>query len=293
MKRFLSLLCALAVLLSAAACGSNKTSVLPTDETKAADGVSTDASADSGEETMTDRNGKTIPSNIPQTAVTAIKEYFSSMEYTLYMRVFTYKDENDQSKGRYGDDYVGEKWTKEGCFFKLRDEYNQKDRYYVWGYADETRCCDFQWEFVPEDLSSLPENGSRIKVKGVVSKSRDALDGYWLTKAQVTVESPFEKTNYDYDLTLCSGTLARVQIINMQQHTDVFNGKTMRVFGRAIGTNGVQHPYYDGAWGWQMDLVNAEKTSAPGTYLLLGGTFTAGETGGSYLNTDEYSEVAM
>ena len=47
MKRFLSLLCALAVLLSAAACGSNKTSVLPTDETKAADGVSTDASADS------------------------------------------------------------------------------------------------------------------------------------------------------------------------------------------------------------------------------------------------------
>lgn len=283
MKKLIPLLCALALALSLAACSGKTENTGKTPEA--------DASAAQSGEVATDRNGKTIPSNIPQSAVTDMPETFDSMEYVLYMNIFSYKDQNDPSKGMGGDDYVGEKQTKEGTFFKLRDEYNKKDRYYVWGYADQTRCCDYQWEFVPDDVTALPAPGSRIKVQGTFSKSSDALDGYWLTSPTVTVEKESAAPAYELDLTTASPTLARVQIQNMQQFASVFTGKTLRVFGRLYAANCIQHPYYDGAW--QMDFTGTDQTSAPGTYLLIGGTFTAGEENGSYLAVESYNEVTV
>lgn len=282
MKKFIALLCVLSLTLCLAACGG---------KTETPDASADPSATTPAGESVTDANGKVIPSNIPGGPVTDMPEYFDNMDYALYMNVFTYKDQNDPSKGMGGDEYVGQTWTKMGIFAVLRDEWNKKDRYYVWGYADQTRCCDFQWEFVPADPASLPEPGSEIEVKGTFSKSDEALDGFWITEPTVTVKKEYNAPAYDYDLTRDSATLARVQIQNFQAFPDAFKDKTTRIFCRVMGSNTVQHPYYDGAWS--MDFQGTDKSSAVGSYVIIGGTFTAGEQGGSYLTVSDYQEVTI
>ena len=65
-----------------------------------------------------------------------IARILNPMEYTIYVNTFL----NEQ-----GDDYTGKSSTKEGVFSILYDSFNDTTRYYVWGYSDETLCCDWQW----------------------------------------------------------------------------------------------------------------------------------------------------
>jgi len=163
---------------------------------------------------------------------------------------------------------------------------------YVWGFSDQTRCCDYQWEFVPEDLSALPPVGSYIKVSGTFTYTEDqksgALDHYWLTDTTLTVLEEYTPSDYDYDLTILSATLARVQLFSMQNYTSEFADKTVRVYGRAYSTNTLQHPYYDESW--YLDFVADGKSPSTGTYLILGGTLVQEESG-CWLDVSSYTEA--
>ena len=72
-------------------------------------------------------------------------------EYVLYQNIFF----NDAA-----DDYLGKEYTKQGTLTRLYDAFSQKTRYYVWGYMDATKCCDWQWEFVPRDPDSQRQSGA-------------------------------------------------------------------------------------------------------------------------------------
>ena len=126
--------------------------------------------------------GKSAPA--PQTPVDparsdALPEVYSQDEYMLYQNVFY---------GDYGAEAVGKTVEKQGAYATVYDAYNQRQRYYVWGYYDRTKCCDWQWEFVPENPDALPAPGSMIRVTGTFAASEDALDGYWIEPADCSVE---------------------------------------------------------------------------------------------------------
>ncbi|MCH5197496.1 MAG: hypothetical protein J1E34_01205 [Oscillospiraceae bacterium] len=238
----------------------------------------------SGNEQVTDAKGNVLPSNIPSDSISAIKEKFDQMEYAAYCNIFYDKQ---------GADYEGKKLTKDGTFAIIQDEWSGKERYYVWGYSDGTRCCDFQWEFVPADVSALPPVGSYITVTGTFTYTEDqmsgALDHYWLTDTSLTVNEEYTDTDgYDYDLTIMSATLARVQLFSMQNYSEAFADKTVRVFGRAYSTDTLQHPYYDESW--YLNFSAEGKAPATGTYLILGGTLIPdGE--GCKLEVSSYTEA--
>lgn len=190
-------------------------------------------------------------------------EIFDSMEYSAYVNIFY--------EGN-GSDFENKTYTKEGIFGILQDEYSNVTRYYVWGYADQTKCCDYQWEIVPDENVQLPAPGSLVTVSGEFVANEDALDGYRFEN--ITLETKKEKavSSYDYDLTTLSPTLVRVQLINMLNFPLEFDGKTVNVFGRVYDADTIQHPYYDEAW--YLDCVG-ELNATTGNYVTVSGTFTA------------------
>ena len=232
----------------------------------AACGGKTPSSDPGKNEPITDAKGTVLPANLPEGAVTNMREYFAPEQYIEYTNIF-YQDMGAQFEGET---------EKEGTFAILQDEYNNRLRYYVWGYNDKTRCCDFQWEFVPTDVSALPKPGAYIHVKGNFKYNEEALDKYWIEDAAVTVEQDYTPADVDYDLTTQSPTLARVQIVNVVRHADVFKGKTFLIYGRALGTASLQHPYYDNSWS--IDLRNAKDLNA-GVYYLVTGALDSDEAG--------------
>lgn len=195
---------------------------------------------------------------------TGMKEKFDQMEYVAYTDIF-YNDN--------GADYEGKTYKKDGTFAILQDAYSDITRYYVWGYADNTKCCDYQWEFIFPEGTDIPEPGSYIEVEGTMTKDENALDGYHLTDVTLTVKEEFKNAGFDMDLTTMSPTLVRVQIINMLQHSDKFEKKSVRIFGRALNENTIQHPYYNESWS--MHFTAADTTPATGKYILLEGTYNA------------------
>ena len=266
-KTFLCILLAALLAFSFASCGK-------TDGENT--GASTpDASSADGGSSKSEEN-TTIPANAPDEDVVGIKETFSSLEYAAYLNIFYEKK---------GDEYADKVYTKEGTFAVLRDEYNGTDRYYVWGYADKTRCCDWQWEFIPADTSSLPAPGSYVKLKGRLVEDKKSLDGYRFTDTTLETVESFTPAD-GLDLTVMSPTLARVQIANMQGNTDAFGGKNIKVFGRALNGSCIQHPYYDNSWNLDMVLPDGTTAPATGQYLIAEGIFTA-ENGGSYLKVSK------
>lgn len=247
MKKFIALLLSFAFVLSLSACSG-------------------------GNKQLTDAQGNAIPSNVPSASVSPIKEKFDQMEYAIYCNIF-YEDQ--------GSDYEGKTITKDGTFAIIQDEWSGKDRYYVWGYSDNTRCCDFQWEFVPEDVNALPPAGSYISVTGNFTYTEDqktgALDHYWLTDTALTVLEEYEGSSFDYDLTLMSATLARVQLFSVQNYSEAFADKTLRIYGRVLNENTLQHPYYDETWHLSFNYDG--QTPATGTYVVLEGNITAEDNG--------------
>lgn len=185
-----------------------------------------------------------------------------AMEYTLYTNIFF----NDQA-----DQYANTEYTKEGIFTILHDVYSNCERYYVWGYADNTFCCDWQWEFVPDDTSKLPEPGSLLKVEGDFVADEAALDGYRLTDVTYSTVQEYKGAKGKYDMTTMSPTLTRVQLINMLKDPVGHTGEKVTIYGRIETDNQLQHPYYDNAWYIKLDY--SEALPAIGTYVTVEGTF--------------------
>lgn len=202
-------------------------------------------------------------------SATRMAKVINSMEYSLYLNVH----------GELGDRYADITYEKTGVFAILYDEYNSTVRYYVWGYSDETLCCDWQWEFVPADPSELPPIGSYVTVKGKLVRDSDALDNFRMENATVKTITEYTAANGKYDTTTMSPTLAMVQLQNFMGYANVFRGEEITVYGR-IGTDStVKHPYYDGAWSI---AINYDKTlPAIGKYVTVTGTLG----GTSYYDT--------
>ena len=183
-------------------------------------------------------------------------------EYVLYQNIFL----NGQA-----DDYVGKTVTKVGTFTRLYDAFNQKYRYYVWGYMDATKCCDWQWEFVPADPNNLPANGSLVKMTGTLTRDDAALDKLWFTNVTLEVKQSYEPANCEVDMTTMDSTLERVQLLNMQYIPEAFTGKTLRIYGRVLNPTTIQHPYYDKAW--TQTFTTQAEVPANGTMVILTGTW--------------------
>ena len=245
MKKLITLTLILTLIFSLAACSGGNT-----DETTAQDESNTNPVADA---VLSDGELKT-----------GMKEKFDQMEYAAYVDLF-YNDN--------GSSYEGKTFKKDGTFAILYDAYNDCTRYYVWGYADNTKCCDYQWEFVMPEGAEIPESGSYIKLSGKMEKNEAALDGYWLTDVTLEVTEEFKNAGFDMDLTTLSPTLVRVEVINILQHKDKFTNKTIRIFGRALSENTIQHPYYNESW--TMHFTQADTVPAIGTYILIEGTYNA------------------
>lgn len=234
MKKFLCLILALVMLMSLAACSGNGNS----------DNNNFVVGNETGEEMQT---------------------ILTPSEYVLYQNIFY----NDQ-----GADYVNKETIKKGIFTKIRDEFNEKERYYVWGYNDNTKCCDWQWEFVPADKDSLPTIGSTITVTGMFMESDSALDGYWIENAAVETVVEYKNVKADMDLTTMGGTLERVQLINMQRFTERFEGKTVAVYGRIESETSIQHPYYDNAFS--QHFITEDEMLPFGSVAIVTGVYKLG-----------------
>lgn len=187
------------------------------------------------------------------------------MEYTLYQNIF-YNDLISQ--------FEGQEMTKVGTFSTITDSFSDVTRYYVWGYNDETKCCDWQWEFVPGEDMELPPEGSLIEVTGTFTQDENALDSCWLTDVTMEVKTPWKESDVDVDMSTMSGTLERVQLINMQYYPEQYEGKSVLAYGRVESGNSVQHPYYDGAWSQEFSTEG--EVPAIGTTVLVSGKYTDG-----------------
>ena len=182
----------------------------------------------------------------------------------------------------HGDDKsaLDKETSKTGMFCILRDQFNERDRYYVWGYGDSERSADWQWEFNPKNVSALPAQGSIITVTGKLVNSDDALDRIWINDAEIEV-----KTNrtpdaaYDVDCRFMGSTLERVQVQNINLFAEYFEGKTVAVYGRALSTGSIRNPYDGDAESiveWSMEFVSEYKNPEEGTLILLTGTVADG-----------------
>lgn len=244
MKRLFVLLLVFALLFAGCQAGGTGTETEQPKEDETAQPVQTDAPA--GPET-----------------VTALPTVLDTMEYTLYTNIFY-----NQS----GGDYLGQTITKKGTFATIRDSFNDVTRYYVWGYLDETKCCDWQWEFVPKDGVELPPNGSLVEMTGVFAGDEAALDGYWFTDASVETLKIYDGPDVEVDMGTMSATLERVQLINMQVYPQDYAGSSVRLYGRIAGLSSVEHPYYDGAW--QQEITTGQTLPAIGTLVIVTGTWS-------------------
>lgn len=201
---------------------------------------------------------------VDKTLITEIPLILNQAEYLLYQGIFY---------NEYGAYYVGKEMTKEGIFTTLWDAFSNKERYYVWGSLDVTRCCDWQWEFVPANNNELPTNGSVVKVTGVFSASTDALDGYWLDKAHIEVKNKYVGETTEINMCTMSDTLERVQILNIIRRPKSFEGKQFFAYGRIAAQN-LQDPYYDGSW--KIPFTTKNVIPAVGTTVKLKGVIESG-----------------
>lgn len=280
MKKLIAILLTLTLLLSFAACGG-KTNV--NDNATGTDAPVSDAP---NGDTSGDANPNTTAPTAQGAALglelnTGMKEKLDQLEYAAYVDIFYNKN---------AAQYENQKYTKDGVFATLEDAFSKKTRYYVWGYADQTKCCDYQWEFVMPEGTEIPESGSYVTMTGTLKYDENALDKYWFTDVTLKVEQPFTNAGYDFDMTTISPTLTRVQVINMTQFKDNFDGKTMRIYGRALSLNSVQHPYYDGAWSLDFNY-DGDPDFAIGDDILVEGTFsTVGE--GCFIEGNKITKLA-
>ncbi|MBR6187019.1 MAG: hypothetical protein IKQ41_12275 [Clostridia bacterium] len=214
-------------------------------------------------------NASSSPS-AANSGVPATKEVpviLNQAEYLLYQNIFY---------NNYMANYNGTETEKQGVFAVLQDAFNGMTRYYVWGYLDNTRCCDWQWEFVPKDTAALPTPGSVITVKGTYETADEALDDLWIVNAEVTVHSRYDGDIRELNMRTMSDTLERVQIMNIIYKADYFEGKAFNAYGRIASMELLQDPYYDGSWQVNFSAKSGQTIPAIGTTVLLQGKVQSG-----------------
>ena len=195
-----------------------------------------------------------------------VPEILNQEEYLLYQNVFF----ND-----YGKQLIGKEVSKKGVLAVIQDGFNQRTRYYVWGYLDNTKCCDWQWEFVPEDSAVLPQPGSLVSVKGTFAAHDDALDGYWIEKAAVETNTKYTGEVFDLDMCAMSCTLERVQMLNILYKPEYFKERSFIAYGRIVASGTLEDPYYNGSW--QMPFAPGDASFAIGTQVKLQGSVINGK----------------
>lgn len=189
----------------------------------------------------------------------------NTAEYTLYQNIFY----NDQ-KG----DFSGQETVKTGTFATLHDAFNDTVRYYVWGYNDQTKCCDWQWELKLDDTSNLPSNGSLVSVSGVYEQNESALDKFWIIDPVITVKKAFVGRDVDIDMQSMDDTLERVQAANIVRNPDVFEGQSVCCYGRIQNETSIKDPYYNNSW--EIGISGDFEVPAFGTMVLVSGTIRDG-----------------
>lgn len=250
MKKLTMLVLCLALLLSLAACQGTEQSSEPAQTPQKTTAANPGAAQD------------TEPGSAPAVTADVMPTVLNQTEYVLYQNIFF----NDMA-----DDYVGQKAVKEGTLARVYDAFNDCTRYYVWGYMDATKCCDWQWEFVPTDPASLPASGSLVKMTGTLTRDDAALDKLWFTDTTLELETAFQPEACDVDMTTMNATLERVQLLNVQYKPDAFAGKSLRFYGRVLNPTTIQHPYYDNAWTQAFET--SASVPAIGTMVILSGTW--------------------
>lgn len=189
-----------------------------------------------------------------------MKTNLSTSEYTLYQNIFY----NDQK-----NDYNKKDAKKEGTFATLYDAFNKVERYYVWGYNDNTKCCDWQWEIKFDKDSDKPTNGSYVEVTGKYEVNDDALDKFWIINPKITVKEAYEDRGFDIDMCSMSGTLQYVEIQNIVNLPDSFKGKTVCGYGRMQSAASVEDAYYDNKWA--LELSTDSEIPSFGTVVVFTG----------------------
>lgn len=196
----------------------------------------------------------------------------NQQEYLLYQNIFY---------NNTGNDYVGKNVTKEGIFTGIYDAWSNQMRYYVWGYLDNTYCCDWQWELSFDDENvDLPTFGSKVTVTGTFNSSENALDGYWIEHAAITdVIDVFESEDYDYDMCTMSCTLERVQMFGILNFPELFNGKSFSAYGRVRAGNTLEDPYYNDSWYIPYSMATTSNAVVPpiGMEIKVFGTIGDGK----------------
>ena len=196
----------------------------------------------------------------------ARQEVFNPNEYVLYQNIFY---------NGYGADYDGKTVTKDGVFATISDAYHNRQRYYVWGYSDQTKCCDWQWEFVPQEGQELPSVGSRVKVTGKFVSNENALDGYWISDAQIKLKTEYTGPSVELNMYCMSCTLERVQIYNIMYHSEAFVDKEFSGYARVASLDKLEDPYYDGSW--QIGFEWGGELPAIGTLVAVSGSTRDGK----------------
>ena len=187
-------------------------------------------------------------------------------EYVLYQNIFY---------NEYASQYEGKSVQKQGVFAVIQDAFNDRTRYYVWGFMDNTKCCDWQWEIVPKDEKSLPPAGSLVSVKGVFAAGEEALDGYWIKDASIETVTQYTGSATEINMYAMSCTLERVQMLNILYHPEAFEGKQFFAYGRIIAPYQLQDPYYNGSW--QIDFTSDSESPAIGSSVILRGKVGSGK----------------
>ncbi|MBQ7653500.1 MAG: hypothetical protein IJS17_00325 [Clostridia bacterium] len=220
-----------------------------------------------GSKSNTSQTGTNTKSsaNIPALESAAMKTNLSQDEYTLYQNIFYNGQKNDFDKKSV---------KKEGTFATLHDAFNNVTRYYVWGYLDNTNCCDWQWELKFDNEENIPANGSYIEVEGVYEVSTDALDGLWIINPKVTVKESYADRGYDIDMCSMSDTLQYVEIQNIVNMADYFKDKTVCGYGRMESDSSIQDAYYDSKWS--VEIETDSKIPAFGTIVVFTGLCDGG-----------------
>ena len=198
--------------------------------------ITTVLSGCGGKATSSDKTGSATNNG---NVVDVMPTVLNTAEYTLYQNIF-YNDMKSE--------YTGKESVKEGTFATLTDAYNNTTRYYVWGYNDQTKCCDWHWELKIDDTSNLPTNGSQIKVTGVYEENEAALDKFWIVNPEITVVKEFTGRDCDIDMQSMDNTLERVQCANIVNNKEAFEDKTVKCYGRILNETTLQDPYYDNSW---------------------------------------------
>lgn len=274
MKRLIAILLTLSIIFAFAGCKGGKNTENGEASSSAQDASGSDTASDDSQYTTQAAAYKSEGKSSGKSFETIL----DTNEYAMYYNIFYNKQ---------GSDYADKPVIKKGIFSTLYDGYNKRYRYYVWGYNDQTKCCDWQWELKVEDESDLPANGSTVEVMGTLKESVApeaeagkphpdySLDGYWIEEPQITVKKEFKGPSVDVDMSTMSATLERVEAYYIANKDEKLEGQTVCMYGRVLSPTAIQHPYYDGAF--EIGLETDDEMPAIGIMVMVTGTIKDGK----------------